>query len=146
MLDLFSGSGGLGIEAISRGAKHATLIDRSGFCVRAIEINLKELLGAAAWEAATFSKADVLSAIPKLAAKAKLFDWVLLDPPYEGDLARKTLSALCRYAIVSRSGWVVVEHAKRDPLPPVFNGPSGRLVSQRIETYGDTALTFYAFE
>ena len=146
VLDLFAGSGGLGIEAISRGAKHATLIDRSGFCVRAIELNLKELLGAAAWEFSVFSKSDALSAIPRLAEKGKPFDLVLLDPPYEGDLARKTLSALCRYAIVSRSGWVVVEHGKRDPPPPAVDGPAGRLVSQRVETYGDTALTFYTFE
>jgi len=143
VLDLFAGTGALGIEALSRGAAHVTFVERSGFCMRAIEANLKNLLGQASWGSYTLLKADVLSAIPKLATKGKLFDLVLLDPPYGPDSARKALSALCRCAIVSRSGWVVVEQDKRDPLPPTIEGSAGRLVSQRIEKYGDTALVFY---
>ena len=143
LLDLFAGSGALGIEALSRGAAHVTFVERSNFCVRAIEQNLKTLLGRCAWESSTLLKADVLSAIPKLAAKKKQFSLTLLDPPYGEDLARKTLIALCRGAIVSQSGWVVAESDKRDPLPPAFEESGSRLVMQRIETYGDTVLTFY---
>ena len=143
LLDLFAGSGALGIEAISRGAAHVTFVDRSNFCVRAIEKNLENLLGQASWESSTLLKADVYSTIPKLAAKKTQFSLVLLDPPYGEDLARKTLIALCRGAIVSQSGWVVAESAKRDPLPPAFEDSGSRLVLQRVEAYGDTALTFY---
>lgn len=143
LLDLFAGSGALGIEGLSWGASHATFVDRSGFCIRAIETSLKNLFGQAAWEFSTLIKADALSAIQKLAMKGKKFDLVLLDPPYGPDSARKTLSALCRYAIVSEAGWVVAEQDKRNIFPPDFEGPAGRLVSQRIETYGDTALAFY---
>ena len=143
VLDLFAGSGALGIESLSRGAKHVTFVDRSGFCIAAIEANLKSLLGQASWGSSTFLKADVLSAIRKLAVRGQTFDLVLLDPPYGEDLARKTLIALCRGAIVSQSGWVVAESDKRDPLPPAFEDSGSRLVSQRIETYGDTVLTFY---
>ena len=144
VLDLFAGSGSLGIEALSRGAAHATFLDRSGFSIGAIETNLERLLGKSAWEYSTFLKSDVLLALPKLAAKAKLFDLVFVDPPYDGDLVKKTLSAISRYAIVSETGWVVAEHAKRDPLPPEFEGPARHLKLQRLETYGDTALALYA--
>ncbi len=151
VLDLFAGSGGLGIEALSRGAAHVTFVDRSGFCVAAIESNLKKITSVPGTERAigtwyqvsTLLKADVLSAIRKLALRRQIFDLILLDPPYSEDLARKTLIALCRGAIVSQSGWVVAESAKRDPLPPAFEESGSRLVMQRIETYGDTALTFY---
>jgi 16S rRNA (guanine966-N2)-methyltransferase len=151
MLDLFAGSGALGIEALSRGAAHATFVDRSGFCVAAIEANLKKLTSVPGTERAigtwyrvsTLLKTDVLSAIRKLAVRGQTFDLVLLDPPYGEDLARKTLIVLCQGAIVSQSGWVVVESAKRDPLPPAFEESGSRLVMQRVETYGDTALTFY---
>ncbi len=151
VLDLFAGSGALGIEALSRGAAHATFVERSGFCVAAIEANLKKLTSVPGTEKAigtwyrvsTLLKADVLSAIRKLALRRQTFDLILLDPPYSEDLARKTLIALCQGAIVSQSGWVVVESAKRDPLPPAFEESGSRLVLQRVETYGDTALTFY---
>ncbi len=143
VLDLFAGSGALGIESLSHGAKHVTFVDRSGFCIRAVEQNLESLLGQASWESSTLLKADVLSAIRKLTVRGQTFDLVLLDPPYGQDLAKKTLIALCRGAIVSQSGWVVSESDKRDPLPPAFEDSESRLVSQRVETYGDTVLTFY---
>jgi 16S rRNA (guanine966-N2)-methyltransferase len=147
VLDLFAGSGALGIEALSRGAAHVTFVDRSGFCVAAIEANLKKLTsvpGTGTWYlVSTLLKADTLSAVRKLAVRRQTFDLVLLDPPYGGDLARKTLIALCQGAIVSQSGWVVVESAKRDPLPPAFEESGSRLVLQRVEKYGDTTLTFY---
>ena len=143
LLDLFAGSGALGIEGLSRGASHATFVDRSGFCIRAIETSLKNLFGQAAWEVSTLVKADALSAIQKLAEKNKKFDLVLLDPPYGPDSARKALSALCRYAIVSETGWVVAEQDKRTVFPPDLEGPADRIVLQRLETYGDTALAFY---
>ena len=143
VLALFAGSSALGIESLSHGAKHVTFVDRSGFCIRAVEQNLESLLGQASWESSTLLKADVLSAIRKLTVRGQTFDLVLLDPPYGQDLARKTLIALCRGAIVSQSGWVVSESDKRDPLPPAFEDSESRLVLQRVETYGDTVLTFY---
>lgn len=141
-LDLYAGSGAIGIEALSRGAAHATFVDRSVYCIHAVKDNLKAL-GVPATQTQIL-KADSAAAIEKLASQGQQFDFVQLDPPYDGDLARKTLSALCRYAIVAGTGWVITEHAKRDPLPPEFEGPARHLKLQRIETYGDTALAFYA--
>ena len=141
VLDLFAGSGALGLEALSRGAARVTFVDRSVFCIRAIGKNL-EALGIPA-DRADLLREDAIAAIPQLKRRYEPFDLVLADPPYEGDLARKTLSALCCCAIVSPTGWVVAEHAKRDPLPPEFEGSAGKIMMQRIELYGDTAITFY---
>ena len=151
VLDLFAGSGAMGIEALSRGAAHVTFVDRSPFCARTIEANLKNLMGSDPRNGARINpgtvrvlRSDVLSVIPKLTAQSRQFDLVILDPPYGGDWARKALLALGRCAIVSPTGWVIAEHDKRDSLPAEIDGEIRRFVSQRLERYGDTALTFFA--
>jgi len=168
VLDLFAGSGALGLEALSRGAAHVTFVDRSGFCIRAIQENLEKLtqiprpagardeVGSSARHSEATRprnlvfpddvrvlRADVLSTIPKVAARGEVFDLVLLDPPYGPGAARKTLNVLTSCAILCESGWVVAECDKRDALPPILEGTQGRLRLQRTETYGDTALAFY---
>ena len=174
VLDLFCGSGALGLEALSRRASHATFVDRSPFCIDAVRVNLDRLDIAAAGHRAcrlgTLSavrprsaagavaeaspqappvasagilQSDAVSAIRKLDRLGQRFDLVFLDPPYAGGLARKALITLSRYVIVSAAGWVIVEHDKRDPLPEEWVAEGSRLVSQRIEQYGDTALALY---
>ena len=139
VLDLFSGSGALGIEALSRGAAHVTFVDRSGFCVRAIAENLKSI--GVEPSRCQVIRSEAVAAIRRLEGRS--FDGVLLDPPYGADLAIKSLNALSRYAIVASSGWVVAEHDKRDSLPPLTEGKEARLVLQRQERYGDTVLSIY---
>ncbi len=166
VLDLFAGSGALGIEAFSRGAKEVTCVDRSGFAIRAIQENLKTLEIGTGYQnrksvpgtkirdrypvpgshpnPVTVIRSDAIQLLRRLhQRKAPPFDLVLLDPPYGRVWARKTLNALGRYAILSASGVVVVEHAKQDPLPSQIDEEASRLVSQRQERYGDTALTIY---
>ena len=143
VLDLFSGSGALGIEALSRGAAHVTFVDRSGFSIRAIEANLRALVRTAGGGQVSLIRADAVTTIQKLAKQEAIFDLIFMDPPYSLDLARKTLMELSRCAIVSKVGWVVAEHNKRDPLPENLEGNNARLATQRVEIYGDTALTFY---
>ena len=151
VLDLFCGSGAVGIEALSRGAVHVTFVDRSGFSVRATEANLKNLTSVPGTEKEIGTRyqvnaryrvirADAATAIGRLARAGELFDLVFLDPPYGRDLATKSLNALGACAIVFPSGCVVVEQDKRDPLIEL---KPGRLAMQRIERYGDTALVIY---
>ena len=142
VLDLFAGSGAMGIEALSRGAVQAVFVDESPFCTRAIESNLKKLEITAR---SRVLQADAEAGIRKLAQANISFDLVILDPPYGGDLARNSLNALGAYVIVSPTGWVVIEHDKRDPLPSELEGKRGRFITQRIEQYGDTVLTFLSF-
>ncbi len=144
MLDLFSGSGALGIEALSRGAAHVTFVDRSIFCIQAIQANLEALsLKTLVPSPFTLIRAEVLTGIRKVGREGLLFDLILLDPPYGRDLARKSLIEICRCAIVAARGLVVVEHAKRDRFPPQVEGKEMTLVLCRQQQYGDTALTFY---
>jgi 16S rRNA (guanine(966)-N(2))-methyltransferase RsmD len=144
VLDLFSGTGALGIEALSRGAAHATFVDRSLFCITAIQNNLKELgLTDRTPDPVTLIRAEMLTALRKLRREEELFDIVLLDPPYGQDLARKTLNALCQYVIVGQAGWVVAEHSKRDPLPDVVEDLDVKFALQRRVQYGDTALSIF---
>lgn len=145
VLDLFSGSGALGIEAFSRGAAEVTFVDRSLFCIRAIEANLAGL-SLAALDPAPFTliRAEVLTGIRRLRREGACFDLVLLDPPYGKHLARKSLNALGDCAIVSELGLVVAETDKRDSLPQEIEGKETKLFLQRSERYGDTALTFYS--
>lgn len=140
VLDLFCGSGAVGIEALSRGAAHVTLVDRSGFSVAAARQNL-EALGLAGKMPLPYTliRADALSAVGRLRRAGETFDLLFLDPPYGRGLATKALNALEACAIVSPSGWVIVEQDKRDPLPQTTSG----LLLQRIERYGDTALVIF---
>ncbi len=148
VLDLFSGSGALGIEALSRGASHVTFVDRSLFCIRAIEANL-ESLSLTTLDPAPFAlvRGEAVSVIKRLARSEETFDLVIMDPPYGRGLARKSLIALGRCAIVSPAGLVVVEHDRRESLPPEVEvkgeGEGGKLNLQRLQRYGDTALTIY---
>lgn len=144
VLDLFAGSGALGIEALSRGAGHVTFADRSFFSIQAVEANLQNFsLATSDQGQATVLRAEVMSAIRRLAREGERFDLVLLDPPYAGDLLTKSLKGLLQYAIVSQAGWVVAEGPKRQSLPPQVEGKGQRLFLQRQKQYGDTTLSVY---
>ncbi len=162
-LDLFCGSGAVGIEALSRGAAHVTFVDRSGFCIEAVRKNLASFYAAPSARyplrgpiqvaretplAYTLIRADAAATIERLGRAGEKYDWVFLDPPYGRDLATKSLNALEACAIVSPSGWVIVEQDKRDPLPHPVPGtvkvPGTGFSLQRTERYGDTALVIYA--
>lgn len=145
VLDLFSGSGALGIEALSRGALHVTFVDRSAFCIRATEANLSSLGLKAGHRLCPYRviRCDAVAAIRRFQETGVQFDLVLLDPPYGWNGTIKLLNALGDCAIVAPSGRMVLEHDKRQILPTEIGGKAGRLRKQRTVQYGDTALTFY---
>lgn len=143
VLDLFSGTGALGIEALSRGASHVTFVERSFFCVQAVEENLKALSFEKEPPRTAIIRAEAVTGIRKLFREEALFDLVFLDPPYGHRWVRISLNALTQYAIVSPLGLVVAEQDKRDPLPPWVEGKEARLVLGRHQRYGDTVLAFY---
>jgi 16S rRNA (guanine966-N2)-methyltransferase len=131
VLDLFAGSGALGIEALSRGAAEATFVERSQGCVSILRQNL-EALGLSG--RATLVRADVarwLRSHPEQVAAAAI---VLLDPPYGDPVLGSALEALDD--LVSPQTLVVVEHAHRQALPGLE-----RLLPLRDRRYGDTDVT-----
>ena len=136
VLDLFAGSGAAGIEALSRGAAHATLVERDAGAVRVIAANLARTHLA---DRATVVTADALTWLRRPATAAgEPFRIVVADPPYgETDLLITTLDAL--QPLLTPNARVVAKHFWRDRLPAVV----GLLASERERRFGETTLTFY---
>jgi 16S rRNA (guanine(966)-N(2))-methyltransferase RsmD len=131
VLDLFAGSGALGIEALSRGAARAAFVERSQACVSILRQNLE---GLGFTGRSTVVRADVprwLRSHPEQVAEAAL---VLLDPPYDDPVLGLALETLDR--LVSPEAVVVTEHAHRRQLPALE-----RLQPFRSRRYGDTDVT-----
>ncbi|MDL2218114.1 16S rRNA (guanine(966)-N(2))-methyltransferase RsmD [Christensenellaceae bacterium OttesenSCG-928-M15] len=135
ILDLYAGSGGLGMEALSRGAEHAVFNDRSKSCAALVRENLKTLgLDARA----TTLCMDAAAALEFLKEKGFSFDVAFLDPPYtEG--AQGALEALFSLGLMNADGVVAVEHAWDQP--PEEKQGALKCVDRR--RYGDTAISFF---
>ncbi len=133
VLDLFAGSGALGLEALSRGAAHVTFVDAGKPALAAIRANLREL--------GLEDRADVL-AIDAVAAAQRppAVPWrvVFVDPPYASDLARRAVGALPP-ASLAPGARVVIEHDRRG-IPPEALGSLLRTDQRR---YGDTMVSFF---
>ncbi len=125
VLDLYAGSGALGLEALSRGAAHATFVERAGGALKALAGNL-EKLGAAG--EATVVRGDALRYVEGLEPLA--FDVALADPPYDEAAAAALVEAFARRPFAR---WLWLEHRARTPLPA--------LPGARTRRYGETALT-----
>ncbi len=135
-LDLYAGTGGVGIEAISRGATSATLVEQQPQAVRLINANLSRCGFA---ERIKLIASSVSKALPRLAAGGDHFDIIFADPPYAGELIQTTLRELTEYAILKPQALVIVEHGCRYcPSSQV-----GKLKLYRKYKYGHTALSFY---
>jgi 16S rRNA (guanine966-N2)-methyltransferase len=133
VLDLFAGSGALGLEALSRGAAHATFVDAGKPALAAIRANLREL--------GLEDRAAVLAMDAAQAAqKPPAVPWqiVFVDPPYASDLARRVVSVL-PMASLAPGARVVIEHDRRG-MPPESLGSLLRTDQRR---YGDTMVSFF---
>ncbi len=140
-LDLYSGTGAVGLEALSRGAQRAVFVDGDARCVRMIKDNIATFH----WEGrAVVHQADILRGLGWLSEK---FDIVFLGPPYVDQekrplaLTTPTLFRIQEGALLKPDGWVISQHHAKEPVA----APEG-LVSFRREKYGDTVVTFYRKE
>ncbi len=138
VLDLFSGTGGLGIEALSRGAGHAVFVDIDPKCVATIRHNLAAT-GLA--DRAEVYRNDARRAIARLARAGKPFDLIFLDPPYAMTDCDAILAELAACGLVAQGAVAVVEHAADIAYGERFAGYAMR----RRAVYGDTALTVYDY-
>ena len=129
-VDLFAGTGALGLEALSRGAAHLTAVESEADVRGVLRANI-EALGCA--DRATVMAADATRLPPAPAA----CDLALLDPPYRSGLAAPALGALVDGGWLADAATVVVEHAVDDPFEP----PPSLTVRDR-RRYGRTALAF----
>jgi 16S rRNA (guanine(966)-N(2))-methyltransferase RsmD len=132
VLDLFAGSGALGIEALSRGAQAATFVDKGKPALSALKANLAEL---GLDDRAKVVAADAVAMAAKHVGQRP---WMLvfIDPPYQSDLAIRSATALQN---LSNDAIVVIEHDRRH-VPPEKLGSLLRTDERR---YGDTMVSFY---
>lgn len=135
VLDLYAGTGALGIEALSRGAASATFIEAEAGAVTAI---LQSLARTKLNELGTVVRGRLPAALATLSGT---FSIIFLDPPYGDPSAEPTLMAVDRL-LVPEGGVVVYEHASR------YNPPErpARLRMTERRVYGDTAIALYALQ
>ena len=134
VLDLFAGTGNLGIEAISRGAKKVTFVDSSTWSAKTIKKNLEDLgcLGCA-----EILKLDYKKAIQKLAQKGRKFDIVFADPPYLLGYPQKTIDCLKKEKILNRNALLIIEYHKKEGLKLNSSG----LIELKQKKFGDTLIS-----
>ena len=136
-LDLFAGTGAVGIEAFSRGAREVYFVDSSAAASALVRTNLTSL---GIEEGAEIMEGDVPVALRRLDAQAMTVDFCFLDPPYRQESAyEETLGFLSQSRLLKPSGIVIAEHDKRfDPGDRL-----GALERYRRLQQGDAALSFY---
>jgi 16S rRNA (guanine966-N2)-methyltransferase len=136
-LDLYAGTGAVGIEALSRGADMVCFVELSKAATELIAENLKKLGIMSGFQ---IVKSEAGKALRQLEAAGRVADFVFLDPPYslQGEYA-KTLTALAESKLLREQSLVIAEHEKRFDPGEVF----GELRRYRKLAQGDAALSFY---
>ena len=129
VLDLFCGTGGLGIEALSRGAKEVIFIDKNPKSVALTKDNLRSVK-----ENAKVYNVSYQKAIEKVEGK---FDLILIDPPYKSGVYEDALKLIFEKGILSEGGTIVCEHAKEDEINIDF------FEKYDEKRYGTVMLTFF---
>jgi 16S rRNA (guanine(966)-N(2))-methyltransferase RsmD len=141
-LDLFAGSGAVGLEAFSRGARRVTFVEKVSKIAELIQENLRFLDTVSSAPRQSFYEVlnmDAFAAIKLLARQEKKFDIVFSDPPYGGGLAKKTLNLLLAYDIFNPHCTVIIQHEKREILPEI----EGRFLLLGRRKYGGSILSMY---
>ncbi len=146
VLDLFAGTGALGIEALSRGARQAVFVERDASALRALMFNLKEL-GLAAQDVQV-RREDALDALKSARQRKETYDLILIDPPYGrarltpsasvppiSDRGRE-LSAVIVPSLLRPQARAAVESDRRTPLEL-------ELTLEKERSYGDTSIRIY---
>ena len=137
VLDLFAGTGALGIEALSRGAFEVVFVERSRRTATILRENVESL--GLPGHRLLFREAR--AALRELAVEERPFDLILLDPPFALGLGRPVLETIVDLDLLSREGVIVLEHAASEPSPPA----PGLIVSDE-RRYGTVKLAFYELQ
>lgn len=137
-LDLFAGSGAIGIEALSRGASKAVFVEQAPECVQVILSNLRHTK---LMQNAELLSEDVFVALDSLAKDKYSFDIIFMDPPYAAGLAEPVLQKIAEAGLLAKDGYLIMERSSEIPL-----SLSGRWQVLREKVYKKTILTFLSLE
>lgn len=133
-LDLYAGTGSVGIEALSRGAKYAVFVDNDSIAIETINKNLTKLN---LLQNATLYRKDISSGLEFLkSAVRNKFDIVFIGPPYKDFIISKTLQNISKANIVKKSTIVIAQHHKTEKII------TENFCLYRQKKYGDTVLSF----
>jgi 16S rRNA (guanine966-N2)-methyltransferase len=146
ILDVFSGTGALAIEAISRGAARATCIELERRALDTLRANVRgfDLSDQVRIVGDDYRKVLArIAATPTASGRRRQFHGVFVDPPYGRGLALEALAALAGLDLVRPGGWVTVEVGRREELPETIAGSRSMLRRVREDVYGDTKLALY---
>lgn len=139
VLDLFSGTGSLGLEAMSRGAQEVVFVEKSRPALNALKRNIS-LCGFDAQ--AVVLAMSVPHGLTLMGQRGKSFQIIFADPPYGRGWVEKTIREILAHRVLSEDGMVVMEHAPYE----IPMRDHGKLVTLRQETYGETTISFFSFE
>lgn len=137
-LDLYSGTGNIALEAISRGVKRAVMIEHNNAAVKIIIENVNNIGFSDQCRA---YKNDALRAIEILEKKNETFDIIFMDPPYTGEYNGKTIKKVDDCKILKKDGLLISEHYVKERLDDKI----GNLKKIEERAYGDKILTFYSY-
>ncbi|MBL0712938.1 MAG: 16S rRNA (guanine(966)-N(2))-methyltransferase RsmD [Desulfosarcina sp.] len=135
VLDIYAGTGAMGIEALSRGADHSVFIDKHPLALECMQANLEPLGNSNQWDIIRW---DAEHNLRCLAARALQFGYAFVDPPYNQGLVALTLRHLIESGAMKSGGLIVLEHHQQERIDPAAN--SLTLWDQR--RYGKTLVTF----
>jgi 16S rRNA (guanine966-N2)-methyltransferase len=136
VLDLFAGSGSLGIEALSRGAATAVFVDNNS---QAIKVLTRNICACNLEGQSAILKRDILRGLSFLRSIGHLFDLVFIDPPYNKGFVERTVELLHRARSTSERACIVIEHSRREVLPEKM----ARLILTDRRHYGKALVSFY---
>jgi 16S rRNA (guanine(966)-N(2))-methyltransferase RsmD len=140
-LDLFAGTGSIGIEALSRGAEKVIFVEKNPAAQSLITRNLEKCRMHSAdpttrWQ---LMQQDAVQVLSKLKEKGDRFDLVYVDPPFADGLYEPSLTALSNSGILKKDAWVIVEHFHKTQLQETY----GKLIFFKDRRVGDSCLSFF---
>ncbi len=136
-LDLFAGSGAVGVEALSCGASEVCMVERDPKCVEVIQENLMILKPALRGLKAEVKVQDVFAAVKEFARSARVFDIVFFDPPFDQKLGRKALKTLMTHDILAPHSYILAQYGLDEKLEEV----DARFKIIKHKKYGGSQLT-----
>ncbi|MEJ8544391.1 16S rRNA (guanine(966)-N(2))-methyltransferase RsmD [Brevibacillus borstelensis] len=138
-LDLYAGTGGLGIEALSRGVERCVFVEKD---LKAFSVVKQNVAACRLEERAELYRNDAGRALKQLAKRGIAFDLVFLDPPYAQQQIAQEIMQLQEGKLLADEAWIVAEHDSGIRLPEAI----GACCLDRSSTYGDTTIAIYRFE
>lgn len=138
VLDLYCGTGALGLEAMSSGAETVTFVEKDRLLCQRLKQILKQLDSE---ENAEVLCGEVLREMAALTRKGRSFEIIFADPPYEKGITQKLLERFVEHPLLKPQGWLLLETSKREELP--VSVEDFKQVSTRL--YGDTRMTYFRY-